>query len=159
MSANKSVEVVGEQLIEDLEVLIEVARDIEALERRVAGCYAVDGHEELRLQDVDEKIAFVGMVVMASKFDGLAAKVDGLRGFEGHGGHQPVGIVLSYSEVGDASKRDDMEAGDSFEGRRCANVILVCMRVDQHLDRLVGHLSDRGRNALAEAGRCVEADP
>src|ERR1700733_1612447 len=129
MSANKSVEVVGEQLIEDLEVLIEVARDIEALERRVAGGYAVDGHEEFGLRDVDEQIAFIGMVVMASKFDGLAAKVDGLRGFEGHGGHQTVGIVLSFQEFGDGFKRDDLETGDTFEGRRSANVVLVRMRV------------------------------
>src|ERR1700752_1322082 len=98
MSTNRSVEVVGEQLIEDLEVLIEVARDIKALERRVAGGYAVDGHEEFRLREVDEKIAFIGMVVMASKFDGLAAEVDGLRRFEGHGGHQTVGIVV-LSEI------------------------------------------------------------
>src|SRR6201987_2580722 len=125
MSANKGVEVVGEQLIEDLEVLIEVARNIEALERRLAGCYAVDGHEEFRLRDVDEKIAFIGMVVMASKFNGLAAKVDGLRGFEGHGGPQPVGIVLSLQEFGDGFKRDDLKPGDTFEGRRSANVILV----------------------------------
>jgi len=59
MAAYKGVKIISEEFVEYLQVLMKVRRDIEPLERSIAGGYAINGHQKFGLRDIDEEIAFI----------------------------------------------------------------------------------------------------
>src|SRR5580700_7539530 len=158
VAADKIVEFVGEDFVEHLQILMEVRRQIEVLKRYVSRRHRVYSHQEFRLWDIDEKIAFVGVVVVPREFHGLAAELDGLRGLERFRRNQPIRIVHFLQEVADGIESDNLQARSILKRDGAANVIFVQMRVNQHLDRLVRDFSDGFRNVFAIAGRRVEND-
>src|SRR5271165_1403582 len=96
------------------------------------------------------------MIVMAGKFDRFAAKLDGFWGLKGYVGYQSIGIVHFLQELTDRIERNDLETFDILERCRPADVIFVRVRVDEHLDRLVGYVCNRGGNAPSVACRSIK---
>src|SRR5260370_1311023 len=92
MTAHKDVEVVSEELVEYLHVLMKIRRDIEPVERSIAGGYAVNGHQEFGLRDIDEKIALIRMIIVAAELDSLASKRKRFLRFESYVGQQSIRI-------------------------------------------------------------------
>src|SRR5580704_170945 len=158
MAADKVVEFVGEDFVEHLQILVEVGRQIEVLKRYVSRRHRVYSHQEFCLWDMNEKIAFVGVVVMPREFHGLAAKLDRLRGIERDRWDQAIRILHFLQEVADGSEGDDLQARDVLKSCGASNVIFMQVGIDQHCDRLVRDLSDGVRNVFAVAGRRVEND-
>jgi hypothetical protein len=64
------------KLVEQPEVLIKTGREIKSGEGSIARGYAIDRHHEFGFGNVDEKIAFVGMVKVATQFNRLAPESD-----------------------------------------------------------------------------------
>ena len=108
MSADEVVEFVGEDFVEHLYVFVEVGRQIEVLKRYVSGCHRVHSHQESRLRDIDEKISFVGVIVMSREFHGLVAELDRLRVFERHRWNQPIRVVHLLQKVADGIESDNL---------------------------------------------------
>jgi len=80
VAAYKRVEFVSEKLVEYLQILMKIRRNIKSLERSIASRYAVNGHQEFGLRDIDEEIAFIRVIVMAGELDSLTSKRKRLRG-------------------------------------------------------------------------------
>src|SRR5580658_3203686 len=158
VAADKVVEFVGEDFVEHLQILVEVGRQIEVLKRYVSRRHRVYSHQEFRFWDKDEKIAFVGVVVMPREFHGLAAQLDRLRGIERDGWNQAIRVVHFLKKVADGIEGDDLQARDVLKRYGAADVIFVNVGIDQHLDRLVRDLSDGFWNVFAIAGRRIEND-
>src|ERR1700745_4184672 len=158
VAADKVVEFVCEDFVEHLQILVEVGRQIEVLKRYVSRSHRVDSHQESRLWDIDEKIAFVGVVVMPREFHGLAAELDRLRGLERLRWNQAIRIVHFLQKVADGIESDNLQARDALKRCGPTNMILMNVGIDQYLDRLVRDFSDGFRNVLAVAGRRVEND-
>src|SRR5215469_8617497 len=137
---------------------MEVSGDIESLERSIARGYAVNRHEEFGLRDINEKVAFVGVVEMPGQFHGFTAERNRPFRFEGDVRQQSIGIVHFLQEVGDTFKSDDLQALNVLECCRAADMIFVDMRIDENFDRLVRDLADGCRNVLPETGRRIEYD-
>src|SRR5580700_8564166 len=146
VAADKVVEFIGEDFVEHLQIFVEVGRQIEVLKRDVSRRHRVYSHQEFGLWDIDEKIAFAGVVVVPREFHGFAAQVDRLRGIEGDGWNQAIRIVHLLKEVADGIKGDDLQARDVLKRYGAADVIFVNVGIDQHLDRLVRDFSDGFRN-------------
>jgi hypothetical protein len=68
VTADECIKIEGGELVKYLQVLVEIRGDIETLKGSIARSYAVDGHEEFGLRDIDEEVAFVGVVEMARQF-------------------------------------------------------------------------------------------
>src|SRR5580658_11382475 len=109
VAADKVVEFVGEDFVEHLQILVEVGRQIEVLKRYVSRRHRVYSHQEFRFWDKDEKIAFVGVVVMPREFHGLAAELDRLRGLKRHRWNQAIRIVHYLQKVADGIESDDLQ--------------------------------------------------
>src|ERR1700688_4432372 len=92
MSSNEGVKFVSEKLIEYLHVLVEIRRNIKTLERGVASRYAVNGHQEFRVGDIDKEIALIRVVIVPREFNRLAAKRERLSRFERCIRQQPIRI-------------------------------------------------------------------
>jgi hypothetical protein len=137
---------------------VEIRGDVKPMKRSVARGDAVDRHHEFILRNVNEEVAFMGVVKMARQFDGFASERDRLRRLECHIRQQSVGIIHFFEEVGDTFERDDLEAFNVLERCRTADVIFVDVRIDEHLDWLARDLGDGGRNIFSESGWCVEYD-
>src|SRR5208282_6073468 len=137
VAADKVVEFVGEDFVEHLQILVEVGREIKVLKRYVSRRDRVYRHQEFCLWDIDEKIAFVGVVVMPREFHGLAAELDRLRGLESLRSNQAIRIVHFLQKVADGIESDDLQTRDALKRHGATNVISVYVRIDQHLDRLV----------------------
>src|SRR6201981_1624377 len=142
VAADKVVEFVGEDFVEHLQIFVEVGRQIEVLKRYVSRGHRVDSHQESRLRHVDEKIAFVGVVVVPREFNGLAAEFDRLRRFERLRWNQAIRIVHFLQKVADGIEGDNLQARDALKRDGATNMILMNVGVDEHLDRLVRDFSD-----------------
>jgi hypothetical protein len=149
LAPDKVVEFVGEDFVEHLQIFVEVGRQIEILKRYVSRRHRVYSHQEFRLRDIDEKIAFVGVVVMPREFHGLAAELDRLRGLERLRWNQAIRIVHFLQKVADGIESDNLQAWDVLKRYGPANVVFVQVRIDQHLDRLIRDFSDGFRNVFA----------
>src|SRR5580700_11639844 len=158
VATHEVVEFVGEDFVEHLHILIEVGRQIEVLKRYVSGSNRVYSHQESRLGDINEKIAFVGMVVMPSEFHGLAAELNRLRGLERLRWNQSIRIVHFLQKVADGIEGDNLQSRDVFKRDGATNMIFVNVRIDQHLDGLVRDFSDGFWNVFAITGRRIEND-
>src|ERR1700741_2696498 len=106
VAGDKIVEFVGEDFDEHFQIFVEVGRQIEVLKRYISRGHRVDSHQESRLRHVDEKIAFVGVVVMPREFHALAAKPDRLRGLERIRWNQAIRIVHFLQKVADGIERE-----------------------------------------------------
>src|SRR5229473_3773547 len=137
---------------------MEICGEIKSLERCIAGSDRINDHQKSGFGNVNEKVAFGRMIAMARELDSFAAKLDRLLGLECYGWHQPIRVVRFLQEVADAFERDDLEIFDVLKCCGSADMILVRMRVDQHLDRLVSHFGNFQRNALSEACRRIKND-
>src|SRR6201998_2521055 len=117
VAADKIVEFVGEDFVEHLQIFVEVGRQSAVLKRYVSRSYRVESHQEPRLRHVDEKIAFVGVVVMPREFHGLAAELDRLRCLERLRWNQTIRIVSFLQQVADGIESDNLQARDAL--KRC----------------------------------------
>src|SRR5580704_5071495 len=158
VAADKVVELVGEKFVEHFQIFVKVGRQVEVLKRNVSRRNRVDSHQEFRLWYIDEKVAFVGMVVVPRKLHGLAAELDRSRRLERLRRNQAIRIFHFLEEVADGIESDYLQARDVLQCYRASDVIFVNMGVDQHLDRLVCDLSDSFLNVSAIAGRRIEND-
>src|SRR5580704_13861695 len=158
VAADKVDEFVVEDFVEHLQIFVEVGRQIEVLKRYVSRRHRVYSHQEFRLRDIDEKIAFVGVVVMPREFHGLAAELDRLRGLERLRRNQAIRIVHFLQKVADGIESDNLQAWDVLKRCGTTNMIFVNVGIDEHLDRLVRDFSDGFRNVSAIAGRRVKND-
>src|SRR5215470_11432246 len=158
VAADKVVEFVGEDFVKHFQIFVEVGRQVEVLKGNVSGRHGVYSHQESRLRDIDEKIAFVGVVVMPREFHSLSAQLDRLRGIERDRWNQAIWILHFLEEVAYGIKRDNLQAWDVLERDRAANVVFVQVGIDEHLDRLVRDFCDCFWNMFAIAGRRVEND-
>src|ERR1700751_3518687 len=129
---------------------------MKVLKRDVSGRYRVYSHQEFRLRDIDEKITFVGVIVMPREFHGLVAEHDRLRAFERHRWNQPIRIVHFLQKVADGIEGDNLQAWDALKGYGTADMIFWYVRINQHLDRLVRDFSDGFRNVFALSGRRLQ---
>src|SRR5580704_7042155 len=130
VAADKVVEFVSEDFVEHLQILVELGRQIEVLKRYVSRRHRVYSHQELRLWDIDEKITFVGVVVMSRESHGLAAEVDRLRGFERLRWNQAIRIVHFLQKVADGIESDNLQSRRILKRDGAANVIFVNVRID-----------------------------
>ncbi len=96
VAADKVVEFVGEDFVEHLHIFGEVGRQIEVLKRYVSGGDRVHSHQEFRLRDIDEKISFVGVIVMSHEFHGLVAELERIRGLNVTVGISRFGSFISF---------------------------------------------------------------
>src|ERR1700688_1387656 len=115
VAADKVVELVGEDFVEHLQILVEVGRQIEVLKWYVSRRHRVYSHQEFRLWDIDEKIAFVGVVVMLCEYHGLAADLDRLRRIERDRWDQAIRIVHFLQKAADGVESDNLQARDAFK--------------------------------------------
>src|SRR6267154_4333 len=125
MTADECVEFVREDLIEHFQVLMEICREIKSLERCIARCNRINDHQKFGFGNVDEKVAFWRMIVMARELDRFAAKFDCLLGLERYVWHQPIRVVHLLQKVTDAVERDDLEIFDVLECRGTTDMIFV----------------------------------
>jgi hypothetical protein len=123
--AYECVELVREDLIEHFQVLMEICREIKSLERCIAGRNRINHHQKFGFGNVDEKVAFWRMIVMARELDSFVTKFDRLLGLECYVWHQPIRVVHFLQEVADAFERDDLEIFDVLECGGAADMIFV----------------------------------
>jgi hypothetical protein len=115
MAPYEGVKLVSEKLIEYLHVLMEIRPNIKALERSIASRYAVNGHQEFGLRDIDEQIALIRVVIVPDEFDSLAAKRERLHRFECYVRQQSIRISSFLKEVADRIERNDLDTCDVLE--------------------------------------------
>ena len=99
MTAYKCIEVISEEFIKDLEVFVEIRSDIKTLKRSVARSYAVDRHQKFGLRNIDEEVAFMGVVEMARQFDGFASERDRLFRLKVTFGNNLLGSFISFRKA------------------------------------------------------------
>src|SRR5260370_33939584 len=104
---------------------MESCREVKYLERGIAGRSRINDHQKFGFGNVDEKVAFWRMIVMASELDSLAANFDRLLGLECYVWHQPIRVVHLLQEVTGAVERDDLEIFDVLECGGAADMIFV----------------------------------
>src|SRR5260370_36802312 len=125
VAAYECVELVREDLIEHFYVLMEICGKIKSLERRIAGRDRINDHQKPAFGNIDKKVAFGRMIVMARELDSFAAKFDRLLGLERWFRYQPVRILHLFQEIADVFKRNDFELFNVLECRGTTDMIFV----------------------------------